>query len=217
MSSKHSQLASWEALNEAERIHREFIKATFPPKSFQDQLRRAEALEGLRKDVVALKSRMSKVSLKAIDVVNHLGMEINTSWRMSLDGIYTPELDDAVKSVKQGDSTKVNMLIEFLECDPRFFRSGYQKERILSALSRIPHSEGTKDRLRRVILHVVDSSDRREFRYYCHLARHVDSAEMRLALSDRLNSTDHAVARRARWVLTSLSSVERLGEKNDAL
>ena len=85
----------------------------------------------------------------------------------------------------------------FLEVDPWFFRSGYLKERLLRALKGADLNSEECDRLNRVLVAVVDSRERREFRDYCRLAAKVATTALRAELQLRVASQDERLRRRA--------------------
>ena len=109
------------------------------------------------------------------------------------------------------DPAAVETLVRFLEADVYCFRSGYLKADVCDAIKRLELDPPTTRRLRAVVLAVVDSWDRREFRAYCRLARAVDGEDLRAALRDRLTWSKPHVPRRARWVL------EAIGERPTSL
>ncbi len=94
--------------------------------------------------------------------------------------------------------------IEFLNADPWFFRSGYVKAKLIRMLTRLPLTTEQLDRLRSVVLNVVDRRGGQEFRAYCRLARRVDAPDLRANLQLRLSHSDKGVRRRAGWVLDAL-------------
>ena len=63
----------------------------------------------------------------------------------------------------------VDELIEYLEKDEWKFGSGYAKAYIIRMLGKIDLKYTQAERLRRVVLAVVEGRDRREFRHYCRL------------------------------------------------
>ena len=99
------------------------------------------------------------------------------------------------RRLKEGNASGITAAVKFLEADPWFFRSGYTKAELIRYLIRIALPRDIEDRLRLVVLAVVDHGDRREFRYYCRLARKVDSPELRRELSKRIQSEVPSVAR----------------------
>jgi hypothetical protein len=103
-----------------------------------------------------------------------------------------------------GDRQAVETLVRFLESDIYCFRSGYVKADAIRALGRADLDDPMVRRLRAVVLEIVDSYDRREFRAYVRLALRVDGEELRTALKERLASPSRRVARHARWVLEGL-------------
>lgn len=118
--------------------------------------------------------------------------------------LYSEDFEASLERLRAGDPIAVEPAITFLEADPWCFRSGYAKETILRFLPRATLMEGQVARLRVVVLHAVDVGDRREFRGYSRLARHVVDDAFRTELLSRLRSADPGRARRALWVLEAL-------------
>jgi hypothetical protein len=138
----------------------------------------------------------------------------------ALDAMYPSATTQALESLRNGEIAAAEWATVFLEADPRCFRSGYVKERILRYLSRIAGdlSPDIKSRLVEVIVAAVDDlwrpvpwgpnpwrtttpPQRREFKWYCRLARNLAAPELRTALESRTRSSDAVVADRARRVL----------------
>jgi hypothetical protein len=141
---------------------------------------------------------------KFFDSINDLVAAARDYHDLALEQAYTPELVAAVRHLRVGNAAGVEAVIQFLEVDPWFFRSGYRKADLIRHLCKMPLPQEVQDRLRKVVLQAVDGRDRREFRSYCRLARKVDSSELRQQLQGRLTWEDSDIRRRARWVLHSL-------------
>jgi hypothetical protein len=124
-------------------------------------------------------------------------------WHAALGRLYSAELGKAYGLVRDADPAGLETAIRFLEEDPLCFRSGYIKADLLRFLTRFDLTERVADRLRIVILSVVERRYGREFRAYCRLARKLDSAEFRQELERRLAHPDPNVRRRAGWVLAA--------------
>src|SRR5262245_9822726 len=99
----------------------------------------------------------------------------------------------------------VDAAIEFLEKDEWTFGSGYAKAEFIRLLRKLDLNHTQAERLRRVVLTVVDGRDRREFRHYCRLACKLDSPQLREELARRLENENEVVRRHARWTLEYLS------------
>ena len=125
-------------------------------------------------------------------------------WHEAMALLYPDEFWESIERLRNGDRDAIEPAITFLEVDPWAFRSGYAKETILRFLKRADLDDEQAARLRKVIVAVVDAGDRREFRGYCRLARRVADDGLRLALLERLRSSDRGRARRALWVLDPL-------------
>lgn len=139
-------------------------------------------------------------------------------WRAStkllqkaLQAAYPQTLIDAMQGLKSGEEGDPYPLLEFLEADTVFFGSGYMKEEAANLLGRTPLPEKVKARLRSVLLDAVERNNRREFRRYCRLAKHLDSTELRTSLQSLSRDEDHAVRRRAEWMLSALRQASRRG------
>lgn len=114
-------------------------------------------------------------------------------------------------SLKKCDEPDVKAwCIRFLEADPTFISSGYFKERILQALKRSHLSNIEIQRLHAVILMMVDKCNRREFRYYCKLARVICTPDLVIELYRRLSSVDPNTRKRAKWVLEAITNKQLL-------
>lgn len=119
--------------------------------------------------------------------------------------------DLLVKSLNERDARYhrrvggTESIICFLEKDPWTPTSGYAKAQLIKLLTKIPLKENQCERLRKVVIDVVDLRDRREFRHYCRLAFEVDSPKLRSQLALRLRSDDPGIRRRAKWVLDYFS------------
>jgi len=120
-------------------------------------------------------------------------------------------LERGLALLSEKDPDTVDTAIAFLEADPRFFRSGYIKEKLLSRLKHVPLWQHQVQRLSRS----VDGGGRREFHGYARLAGALHAHAIAEAMHERQSSRDPEVARRAREVLHVLASragMERSGE-----
>lgn len=111
----------------------------------------------------------------------------------------------ALDAVNAGETAGLVEVLAFLEADPWCFRSGYAKSAALKAVTRVALDDHAVQRLQAVVLAAVDGRDRREFRWYCRLARRVLTPEFEAALHARLDDPDPDIQRRARWVLDAIA------------
>jgi hypothetical protein len=77
-----------------------------------------------------------------------------------------------------GDATAREAALVYLEADPWCFRSGYEKAELMKSLSRLDLDNDDRDRVRRIVLHVVQQPPRREFRHLVGLAASIHDAEL---------------------------------------
>jgi hypothetical protein len=99
-------------------------------------------------------------------------------------------------------------ILDFLEADPVFFRSGYMKESLLGELKKRTLDRREVERLQAIILNVIRKPGRREFRRYCRVATTVDDQGFRERLSDLEAAEDSDVRRRTTWVMDALNANE---------
>lgn len=122
---------------------------------------------------------------------------------------YARVYPDPLRQVDQGEKHASEIdtadMLDFLEADPRFDRSGYMKEKLLTELKRRKLDRHEVARLQAIIISVVQKSDyRREFLRYCRAAANVDDERFRAELSALEQSNDPEVGQRANWVLAAL-------------
>jgi hypothetical protein len=116
---------------------------------------------------------------------------------------------DALREVSDGEKRASELgtadMLDFLEADPIFFRSGYMKQKLLTELKRRKLDRHEAKRLQAIILSVVQKNDhRREFLSYCRAAANVDDERFRAELSVLERSNEAHVSQRANWVLAAL-------------
>lgn len=108
---------------------------------------------------------------------------------------------DKLNEVEEVDGEWRDNAITFLEVNPRYFRSGYDKAQLLRRLKRADLSAKHKQRLVAVLMDVVGRPSGVEFRQYCQLAARLASKELTAALAKLVRSPDDGVRRRASWML----------------
>ena len=108
---------------------------------------------------------------------------------------------DKLKEVEEVDGEWREAAITFLEVNPRYFRSGYDKAQVLRRLKRADLSAKHNQRLRSVLLEIIGNPSGVEFRQYCQLATRLASNELATALSKLVKSEDEGVRRGASWML----------------
>ena len=108
---------------------------------------------------------------------------------------------DKLREVEEIDGEWRESAITFLEINPRYFRSGYDKAQLLRYLKRADLNPKHKQRLLAVLLDVVGRPSGVEFRQYCQLAAKLASVELASTLSKLVKSDDDDVSRRASWML----------------
>jgi hypothetical protein len=77
--------------------------------------------------------------------------------------LFYPGGDANLDALKRGEPAAIQLGIDFLEADPRHFRSGYTKEEVWRRLRRTSLSSSDKARLEEVALQYLDRQISREF------------------------------------------------------
>ena len=120
-------------------------------------------------------------------------------------GLYTDALWTALAEATSGQADGLEYLVRFLEADPWCHRSGYVKQQVITAITRLDLAPPSASRLRKTLLAVVDDPrHRREYRAYCRLARRLATPELRAELEARLTHPSAAIRRHATWVLAAM-------------
>lgn len=99
------------------------------------------------------------------------------------------------------DKQTRTFVFDFLSVDPVYFRSGYQKERLLKLVKVLDLTEQEKAVLRQTIQRRIRNGALREFRRFCQLIPKIQSDDFILDLKMGAGSTDEAIRRRAVFAL----------------
>ena len=142
--------------------------------------------------------------------IRRAGLEVRQRYWDSISSAYPRTFSHSQNRLRAHDPSGLEDAVSFLEADPFFDCTGYRKEYLIRLLRDINISESYAERLRAVVLSLVDRRDGREFRAFCRLARKVDGAELREQLTQRVDEGDFDVRRRARWVLDALAQKDRM-------
>lgn len=118
-----------------------------------------------------------------------------------------------VELLRGGDPTKIEVAVAFLEADPWFHGSGYDKVRLVRYIKPPMLTPCYVGRLQNVVLRMVERRNGQEFRAYCRLARKVDGPELREGLTRRLDNDDADIRRR---VLEALAQKDRMEQGGKA-
>ncbi len=170
------------------------------------------------------------------------------AFREALAAMYPAETEHRVRALGDGETDQVEWALLFLETDPRCFRAGYLRERILRYLARMIERLSTEQmhRLRWVALAAVDDpwrpatydpveaarrmgafgqnfaakmgpqlasfkqrqlpfGERREYKWFCRLARNLNDPDLARDLEARARTGDPVVARRATLMLGAIA------------
>jgi len=114
-------------------------------------------------------------------------------------------LDMIIDHLPMGDIRDAEIVVRYLELDEWEYRSGYIRERALRVLKHTPIPDDMQDRLRKIVLMVIDKADgRREFPYYRRMARKLDNSWLRAQLQQRIDTdTNPRVHERAQWAMNA--------------
>ncbi|MBV1688858.1 hypothetical protein KRR38_14545 [Novosphingobium sp. G106] len=127
------------------------------------------------------------------------------AYRAACARAYPEPLREVDRGIKRASEIDTVDMLDFLEADPFFDRSGYMKEKLLGELKRRKLDHHEIKRLQAIILSVVKKDDhRREFLRYCRASANVDDEHFRAELGALERSDDPHVSQRANWVLAAL-------------
>jgi hypothetical protein len=122
------------------------------------------------------------------------------AYRSSLDPLFERAYQEKIYC----DKMLVEFAIGFLEVDPRFFRSGYIKQVILSRIKRSVLCESDQRRLRGVCIDAVNCRGGRAFKYYCRLAAALADDLLIRQLEEATGGAPAARTARARIMLARI-------------
>ena len=118
---------------------------------------------------------------------------------------FRTEVNDFLEMISvhaiESDASLREFLFEYISVDPIYFRSGYEKERILQLLKRVDLTDNEKDVLRTTILRRVHRVALREFRRFCRLIPQIATDTFIDELVRASRSRDPNVRRRAIFAL----------------
>jgi hypothetical protein len=127
------------------------------------------------------------------------------AFRAACARVYPGSLKEVDQGAKRASEIDTAEMLDFLEADPIFYRSGYMKQKLLTELKRRKLDQHEVERLQRIILAVVQKNDhRREFLRYCRAAANIDDGRFRAELSTLEQSVVPHISQRANWVLAAL-------------
>jgi len=122
---------------------------------------------------------------------------------------------DRLKEVATTDGEWRENAVTYLEVDPVYFRSGYDKAQLLRHLKRAELSADHKRRLRKVALAAVEKARSVEFRQYCQLATVLATQGMLADLAKVAGTDDTFIRRRARWMREYVEKGMKRAGKSD--
>jgi hypothetical protein len=136
-------------------------------------------------------------------------------WEQACEAFHSFEspLDPYIRQAREdnlyADKNLIEFVVCFLEVDPRFFRSGYLKQMLITRLKRSELDAATKQRLRAVLLDAVARRGSREFKHYCRLASVIADQEVVTSLEDTIGRGDGPEQSRAKLMLSSIQQKEK--------
>jgi hypothetical protein len=113
--------------------------------------------------------------------------------------------------IRAGEPEYVERAIAYLEADPYFDGTGYVKSALVRYLKLVPFTPTQQERLRALILRVIDTYGHFGGKHVCRLAASVQSPEFLAQVRDRLKSPDYELRQRARNVY---DCVQRFNQSN---
>src|SRR5262249_13734235 len=119
--------------------------------------------------------------------------------------VWPPDFFERLEDCRRGEARGINVVLDFIETCPRFFRSGYTLDRALRVVARPPRTAAQTHRLQQVVLKAVRRELRLPFRNVSKVARAVDSPGLREDLTALVSSADPVSVQRAQNLLQALA------------
>lgn len=110
-------------------------------------------------------------------------------------------MDEFNTEALMADKQIRQFVFDFLSVDPIYFRSGYEKEKLLRLLKSLELTDEEKTVLRQIILRRVRNGALREFRRFCQFIPKIEDDAFISELREQAKSTDEQVKRRAAFAL----------------
>jgi hypothetical protein len=127
---------------------------------------------------------------------------LRVGWSDAIAAEY-PSFWADIERLKRGDRNAMESAVRFLEADPWWPRSGYEKAVIIRQFLKMDLS-GYETRLRDVVDRVVDDTrPRRELREYARLARSLWNEQLAISIEARAKAGNP----KARWLLRAVASL----------
>lgn len=133
-------------------------------------------------------------------------------WRYgkAFENAFPLSFGESVRRLQAGDASGLEDVVAHLEADPIYEGAGFQKEGLIRLLHGVTIPQQYLPRLQAAVLTVVDHRHWRDFRDFCRLAKLVDGPALREQLTQRLESSDPDIKRRAQWVLDALAQKDSM-------
>ena len=139
-------------------------------------------------------------------------LEALKCFAVAMENVLPPALAEYVVGIRPISQVHTSEILELLDPDILFFRSGYIKQTFLRDIKRRHLSPAEWQALQGILLKLVRNRDCREFRIYCNAAAAVDDENFRSNLNSIVCSSDKAARRRAQWMLASMDQATRIKE-----
>ena len=109
---------------------------------------------------------------------------------------------DEVSAERVSEDKQIRQFVfDFLSVDPIYFRSGYEKERLLKLLKALDLTDGEKAVLRQIIRRRIRNGALREFRRFCQLIPRIQTDDFVAELRTTAQSNEEDIKRRAAFAL----------------
>lgn len=115
--------------------------------------------------------------------------------------LFFPGGDASLAALKRHEPAAIELGIDFLEADPRHFRSGYMKEEVWRRLARAPLGKRERARLEKVALSYLNRQVGREFWVMGRVMSTLGSTELWDAVSELESSAEEPKKTRASYLL----------------
>jgi hypothetical protein len=111
-----------------------------------------------RREILAAAAELNECS--ELVALHPRDAAFTTPWHRAIEAMYPTEWQAVVIALRDGAPWAIDPAIDFVDADPRCFRSGYEKERLCRYLGRIDLEEAQRIRVAVVARRVLDGPPR---------------------------------------------------------
>lgn len=127
-------------------------------------------------------------------------------WRQSLSDTFA-KISPALKEIKQGNKTNLDVIIAYLRVKERYFRSGYLKSRIARSIRKLRFEDNEKKELAKVIIDSINASGE-EFKEIAKLVPYAYHNKLENDI-EQIKADNNSIKSRKLRILERIKKIEK--------